>query len=189
MRYLISFLGIGLLLLNACSSITVKHDYDSDYDFSTFKTYRWVGAEKINPDDELSKYPLARKRFVIAIDKVMAEKGFTLLAGGDPDIVILVHAGIKEKTSVHSTGGSYGYGHYGYGGWNQPGWGGYGGSTYVSQYEEGTIVIDFVSFENQEMAWRGSATGTIDDSQRTPEELEEDTYEIIKKILNQYPPE
>jgi hypothetical protein len=185
MKYL-SFVLIASLsvMILACSSITIKHDFDPEYDFSTFKTYRWTSAKEINPQDELQKYPLLYKRVVKAVDKTLAEKGFTKVEGDEFDVVIVAHAGSKEKMQVTQTGGGY-YG--GYGGWYDPWWGPYGGSTHVSYYEEATLVIDIVVWEKKELAWRGMATGTVKEDQ-TGEEQQERLNKIVAQIFAEYPP-
>ena len=184
MKYfnLLLIASLSVMML-ACSSITVKHDFDPEYDFTTFKTYRWTSAKEINPQDELQKYPLLYKRVVKAVDKTLAEKGFTKVEGDEFDVVVVAHAGSKEKVQVTQTGGGY-YG--GYGGWYDPWWGPYGGSTHVSYYEEATLVIDIVAWEKKELAWRGMATGTVKENQ-TCEEQQERLNKIVAQIFAEYP--
>jgi hypothetical protein len=143
------------LLILGCSSVTVKTDYDREYDFSEFKTYRWASAQEINPDDELARNPLVQKRVMEAVDRTLAAKGMQKVESEDVDVVVLAHAGSKEKMQVTQTGGGY------YRGWYDPWWGSYGGQTHVSYYEEATLVVDIVSWESKELAWRGMATGTV----------------------------
>ena len=100
----------------------------------------------------MQKYPLVYKRVVAAVDKALAAKGMTKMEEGEPDVVIVAHAGSKERMQVTHTGGGY------YRGWYDPWWGPYGGSTHVSYYEEATLVIDIVSWNSKELAWRGMAT-------------------------------
>jgi hypothetical protein len=171
MKYLTFVLVASVsLMMFACSSVTFKHDFDPEYDFSTFKTYRWTSAKEINPQDELQKYPLLYKRVVVE--------------GDEFDVVVVAHAGSKEKMQVTQTGGGY-YG--GYGGWYDPWWGPYGGSTHVSYYEEATLVIDIVVWEKKELAWRGMATGTVKENQ-TGEEQQERLDKIVAQIFAEYPP-
>ena len=175
------FVITALLLLCSCSSISVTSDFDPEYDFNTFKTYRWATMKELNPDDALAKDPLIYKRVQAAVDEVMAAKGIELVETDNFNFVIIAHAGVKERTQVHNTGGGY------YGGWYDPYWGPYGGSTHVSNYEEGTLVIDIVHWENKEMAWRGLGTGVlkeIDD----PDEVTEYINMWVGKIMAQFPP-
>ena len=178
---IILVLGMALIML-ACSSVTIKTDYDREYDFVKFKTYRWAAGTEINPQDELQKYPLVLKRVIQSVDKIMAEKGLKLVDGDEFDLVVMVHAGSKEKMQVHNTGG---YG--GYGGWYDPWWGPYGGSTTVSYYEEATLVVDLVAWDKKELAWRGMATGTVKENQNS-EEQQERLDGIVTKIFAEYPP-
>jgi hypothetical protein len=159
-------------------------NYDPEYDFSKFKTYRWAAGKEINPNDELQQHPLVRDRVIKAVDKVLAEKGLTKVEGDDFDVVVLAHAGSKERMQVTQTGGGY-YG--GYRGWYDPWWGPYGGSTHVSYYEEATLVVDIVSWENKELAWRGMATGTVKDD-IDAEKQQKRLNEIAQKIFANYPP-
>jgi len=185
MKFLSFALIVSLsLMMFACSSITFKQDFDPEYDFTTFKTYRWASDKEISPNNELQKYPLVYKRVKVAADKVLAEKGMIKVEGDDSDVVILAHAASKERMQVTQTGG----GHYGgYGGWYDPWWGPYGGSTHVSYYEEATLVIDIVSWEKKELAWRGMATGTVKENQNA-EEQQERLDKILVQMFKDYPP-
>jgi hypothetical protein len=195
MKFLLILLS-SLLLMMSCSSITIKHDFDPGYDFSQFKTFRLAAGKEINPDDELQRHPLIAKRVFIAIDKELKEKGLTEAKDDENcDIVILAHAGTKEKTEVTQTGGVYmgtGYGpgyRRGYGGWYDPWWGTGGASTTtVSQYTEATLVVDIISWKDKKLAWRGMATGVVRDNQ-DGQEQQERLYHIISKIFSNYPPE
>ena len=178
------FILTMLFLMTACSSVTIKTGYDRDNDFTKFKTYRWASGTEINPQDELQKNPLVLKRVIEAVDKTLAEKGMTKTEGDQFDVVVLVHAGVKDKMQVNSTGGGYGP----YRGWYDPWWGPYGGSTTVSYYEEATLVVDMVSWEKKELAWRGMATGILKENQ-SAEEQQQRLDEIARKIFASYPPQ
>jgi hypothetical protein len=177
------FLTAGLIIVFAlgCSSVSVQHDYDREYDFSQFKTYRWAAGEEINPQDELRKYPLVLGRVQQAVDNELQAKGLKKVEGDDFDIVVLAHAGSKERMQVTQTGGGY------YRGWYDPWWGPYGGQTHVSYYEEATLVIDIVAWEQKELAWRGMATGTVQE-QKNPEKAQKRMDGIVAKIFANYPP-
>jgi len=174
-------LSFSLLLLASCASVTVRHDFDPEYDFSTFKTYRWATAPELNPDDVLAKDPLVYRRVQVAVDKVLAAKGFRKIDTGEPDFVVVAHAGVQERMQVHRTS-SY------YHGWYDPFWGPYGGSTHVSYYEEGTLVIDVVSWAKKELAWRGMGTGVLGDY-KDSRKMQKDLDAVAAKILASFPPQ
>ncbi len=181
MKYLNVFLIIGLIsVISGCSPVIVKTDYDREYDFSQYKTYRWPTQAEAIKTDELAKNNLAYKRVVEAVDKIMQAKGLTKKEVSETDLVIFAHAGVKNKMQINQYGG--------YGGWYQPWWGPYGGHTDVSYYEEGTLIIDLVDSKKKELAWRGSGTGVVKDYD-TPEEMQKNLDEILAKILANYPPD
>jgi hypothetical protein len=182
MRFLTITLVAALsLMIFACSSVTFKQDFDPEYDFTTFRTYRWASAKEINPQDELQRYPLVYKRVVIAVDKALAQKGMTKVESGEVDVVVLAHSASKERMQVTQTGGGY------HRGWYDPWWGPYGGQTHVSYYEEATLVIDIVSWEAKELAWRGMATGTVKENQNA-EEQQDRLDKIAMQMFKDYPP-
>ena len=180
MKSLLAVLFSGLILFAvSCSSISVNYDYDPATDFSKFKTYG-IYEESIE-GDALSQNPLVRKRVFSAIDKVMAEKGYTKQESGDPDFLVVTHAGIKDRMQVTNWGGY---------GWGRAGWyGGYGGSyTDVSYYEEANVVVNIVDVERKELGWRGVATGTLSDPPKDQEKWQKRIDDTMAKILKNFPP-
>jgi hypothetical protein len=178
---IIASLAVIALFVSACSSVTVRSDFDREYNFQEFTTYRWASGSEINKDDELQKYPLILKRVRNAVDSELSKLGFTELQEGEPDVVMLVHAGTQQKTQVYTTGG----GGYGYG-WYDPWWGPSMATTTVSQYQEATLYIDMVAWQSKELAWRGIAVGTVqpvDD----PDEQTERMNNIVAKVFTEYP--
>jgi hypothetical protein len=176
------------LFVSGCATLEVKTDYDPEYDFSTFKTYRWARADERNPEDVLVKNPLIQKRLTQSLDKVMKEKGLKKVERGDADLVVVMHAGTKEKVRVQQdTYAAPAYRGPYYRGWYDPFWGPYGGTTSVSYYTEGTLVIDLVSWKDKELVWRGMGTDTIKsykDSAKQQRALDE----AVAKIMADFPP-
>ena len=178
-------LSVFSLSLISCSSVKYSTDFDPTQDFSKYKTYRFANPSEVDPDDLLTQYPLIKKRVMAAIEQDFAAKGFKESEEGDPDFVVVLTAGSKERMQVTNTGG------YGYGGWygGYYGYGpGYGGSTYVSYYDEGTLIIDIVDWQEKELSFRGAATGTLSKKEKTPEESQADIDELVKNILSKFPP-
>jgi hypothetical protein len=183
----ILILGAFTLALISCSSVKYSTDFDPTQDFGKYKTYRFANANEVDPDDYLTQHPLVKKRVIEAIRKTLDAKGFQLIEEGDPDFVVLTAAGTKERMQVTNTGG-YGYGGW-YGGYHGYGPGyGYGGSTYVSYYEEGSLVIDIVDWQEKELSFRGVATGTLSKTEKTPDEAQADIDEVVTNILSKFPP-
>jgi len=168
-------LSLGILLVfAACSSTTVRFDYERDMDFSKFKTFDFIPVP-----EALLKNPLVIKRIGTAIIKEMEAKGLT--HDEDADLLIAIHTETKDKINVSSYGYSYAP-YYRYGYWG----GGYSGTT-VSQYEEGTLIIDFVDNAEDELVWRGEASKALP-SNPTAQQIDGIIDEVVTKILANYPP-
>jgi hypothetical protein len=57
----------------------------------------------------------------------------------------------------------------------------------IRQYEEGTLVIDFVDAASRKLVWRGTGSGALE-SEPTPEETTRGIDRAVAKILEQFPP-
>ena len=171
---ILSMIVIAALFLAGCSTISVNQDYDPAYDFSKLKTFGFIPITEEAGIDQLNATRLGD-----AIKANLTAKGYTLSEQADFGIALFFTK--DTKTSIQSTGYGYGYG-YGY-----RGYGGMGGSTYVTQYEEGTLVIDFVDMAKQELVWRGVGTGALSDSPSV-EERTENINNAVSQILAQFPP-
>jgi hypothetical protein len=165
---------LAALFLLGCSTISVNQDYDPAYDFSKLKTFGFIPITEEAGIDQLNATRLGD-----AIKTNLTAKGYTLAEQADFGIALFFTK--DTKTNIQSTGYGYGYG-YGY-----RGYGGMGGSTYVTQYEEGTLVIDFVDMAKQELVWRGVGTGALSDSPSV-EERTANINNAVTQILAQFPP-
>jgi hypothetical protein len=157
-----------------CSTISVNQDYDPAYDFSKLKTFGFIPITSEAGIDQLNADRLGE-----ALKTNLTAKGFTLDEKADFGIALFFTK--STKTDIQSTGYGYGYG-YGY-----RGYGGMGGSTYVNQYDEGTLVIDFIDMAENKLVWRGIGTGVLSDNPSV-EERTANINNAVMQILNQFPP-
>jgi hypothetical protein len=67
-------------------------------------------------------------------------------------------------------------------------WGGYGygTTTHVSQYTEGTVNVDMVDIKQKRMIWEGIAIGRVNEKE-TNAELRQDIQSGIAEMFNGYP--
>jgi hypothetical protein len=188
MKYLsrLATAALMIMLLGACGSTTKIHsDYDHSIDFSQYKTYGYyspLGIENPNYSNLLGQM------FREAIDAQMLPRGYVI--SDNPDILINVSARLQDKTKVttYSDPMMRGGGYYGYRGGMYDPWGGYGygTSTHVSQYTEGTINVDMVDPDQKRMIWEGIAIGRIDEKQNGAE-LREDIKAGLAEMFVNYP--
>lgn len=155
-----------LLIMVSCTSVTVNSDYDTSYDFSKLKTFGFLPIPADAGFDQLNA-----ERVGEAIKTNLIAKGYEL--SKDADFGIALHFGVQTQTNIDA----YGYGY----GWRR------GGSVNVSQYDDGTLIIDFIDMKEKELVWTGSGTGTIDKSVNTEERVSNINY-MVGEILAQFPP-
>jgi hypothetical protein len=172
----IVFVLFKLGFLISCSAIyDVSYDYDRDTDFTSLKSYRWL---PIPEKSEINSLDLIRIK--VAVDAELEKKGLKKVLK-KPDFLIAYHWGTKDKVDVRPWG--YGYGRFGrY-------WGGHWGHAGVSvyQYEEGTLIIDFVESNSKNLLWRGAAKSDVDDV-KTPEKRDKVINESVQNIMKNFPP-
>lgn len=162
-------------LLSACASVgggpTVKTDVDPGADFSRVRSYSWV----TRPDGGT---PLMQQRIVDGIDARLQAKGWKLAPNGD--IRVSAHVSASEKESLDNYYTRVGY----------MGWGGFGppapnSPMPVETFEVGTLVIDMINAQTKRSAWRGTASGTVQDD---PAKMKALLQTALDKMFAGFPP-
>jgi hypothetical protein len=161
----------------SCSTIYgVKYDFDQQVNFADLKTFDWMPVP-----EKAGINSLVVQRVKNAVNAELKAKGL-MMTSNNPDFLIAQHLGKKDKVQVTDWGYDYGP-HGGY-------WGGYWGaaggvSSY--NYEEGSLILDFVDAKSKKMIWRGAAKAEVQNAD-TPEKSEKLINEAVKEILKKYPP-
>jgi hypothetical protein len=175
-KYQISITLSLLLVFTGCSTISVNYDYDVETDFTALKFFNWM---PVTPEPGMND--LAVSRVKNAVNRSLQAKGFNLTQS-DPDFMIAVHGGSQTKLDVVDWGYSYSrYGRYG---------GGHYGSGHridTYEYQEGTLILDFIDANAMQLIWRSSATAVVNPNS-TPEQREQKVNEAVSKILHNFPP-
>ena len=171
---------LAVSLIAGCgTSINVNYDFDVNADFEQYKTYDWVPLPDTPPGDARraqQSNTLLDKRIKSQVNAALAEKGMSVRSDS-PDMLAAYHVGVKDKVQVTDWGYRYSD-HY----W---GWGGRDIDVY--NYEEGTLIIDFIDAQTKELVWRGAGSVALDSS-TDPQKSEELIRKVVGKILSQYPP-
>ncbi len=170
---------VTAILLMGCSSLTIYRDFDHQVDFSQYQKYCWYDGEPV-PGDQLARNPLVLKRVKATVDRILSEKGFQKVDSREQaDLMVLVHAGVEEKIEIEDWGGREVYSPR----WMPPD----DARVTVDQYKEGTLIIDFVDLEREQLVWRGMGTKVLN-NYRHPEKLQKTIDKTVFHILNKFPP-
>jgi len=149
-----TLLALALLASLPAAAAKINIDYDQDFDRGKVKTFQWKETDETSLR---TADPLLHSYLVNAIEFHLTERGLREV-DADPDVYVTYHTSTKEEVRLDTTTYGYGYG----GGWRR--WGYVGapmGTTTVTSYERGTLVIDIWDARTNLIVWRGSATDIL----------------------------
>lgn len=176
---------IGLILIG-CASVQVNQDFDPSADLSGLRTFDWVSADQPPAGDPRIDNPLQDQRIRRAVERVLAEKGFTRT--GDSGATFKVRYQYLLRDRVTTSGGSgvsFGIGSFGSHGGVAIGT---GTGAPLRTIAEASLVIDVVDPPAKNLLWRGTGTWTpkdYDDPSRASAAIDG----VVEKILAPFPPE
>ncbi|MDG2303218.1 MAG: DUF4136 domain-containing protein [Candidatus Binatia bacterium] len=173
-----------LLTMAACSpSITIQSDFNPEVDFSKLRSFAWLPIMPAPTGDRRADSSILAGRVRRATIADLKGKGFKeVLPTAQPDFYVAYQAAVDDKLSVRSTPT-----HYGYNGWWGPSM--MGTQTTVHQYELGTLIIDIVDRERDDLVWRGSGQAKMQKQDtRTSAERDKDMTKAVQEILKNFPP-
>ena len=180
------WIGLVVVGLAACESVSTRSDHDPAADFSGYRAYAWVAEELMappRPGGASGVSPLVWQRIHDAIDRALVAKGFVPDQEA-ADFVVAYSVGLRDRARVDRRGplgGAYRpYGPYGrYGAYG----GDYRGTTIIN-YTEGTLAIDVFDSRTQRPVWNGTATKIVDEGDGRPEVIQR----IVNSVLADFPP-
>ena len=162
-----------------CSSFPVDADYDPAFDYARLKTWGWGPFdESIQNQDPRLNNELLHRRIQGAITTELEARGYRY-TNEAPDFWVEYHLSVDRKIDVQNLRTSVGYG-WGYGGMvvSEP---------VVREYEEGTMLLDFLDPGQQRLFWRGSVSVRLRGNE-TPQQRDDRTRAFVKAVVDQFPP-
>lgn len=181
-----------IMLMAGCAvSPSITTDFDTSYDFTSLKTYRWV------ENDGQKAISLNRKREMNAIESVLNRKGFrkvtkTLKA----DFLIKTHTVVDKKINIDQFYSVWEHNPY-----FQPYFPSHGSvyphlsnwpqasTTVVREIKVGTLVLDIVDSVEKAVIWRGTVANSLNRDKRfSPEERNTKALKNAEAMLVNFPP-
>lgn len=167
--------------LSACSTVTVSTDYDRSASFGSYKTYTLAP-----PAQGQMMSPTSEEALRSSLRSELAARGIVEATQGKGDLAIVRHVFADDVIAIQQyTNWGYGYG----GGWPYR-YGTYGvwsgaPTTYtdVSQYTEGTLVLDAVDTRTNKLVFRGEGRAVLDG----PDSNAGKIREAVKKMVAAVP--
>ena len=150
-----------------CAPIRVSSHVDRERDFTRYRTFDWGPADALPAGDaRLERDAFFQDHIQGAIERNMAARGFERAAAtGEPDVRVHFHAVIDRRLDVNRLDSQSGY------------CGGNDCQAGVSEYEEGTLVIDMIDVRSNRLVWRGwaqdSVEGVLENQDRLARKIED----------------
>ncbi|MDX6444904.1 MAG: hypothetical protein QOH71_1978 [Blastocatellia bacterium] len=187
--------ALVLFAVTAAFGMSVKSDYEKNFDFSQLHTFAFKTDRASN--DPLSTNTLEAGRIQSALTAQLEANGFTQ-ATGSPDFIVAFYSRSKQKSQVQSTGGGFGpglgggFGRFGYGrgfGWGYgiPGAGrwryGFGPDIWTTNYTQGCVMADVIDARTNDLVWRGKVTDTIKGVGQSEKQTDQASKDLVSKFV------
>lgn len=142
-------------------------------DIGSWSTYSFLPAPESG--DPRVYNQITQARLEAAVNRQLAARGFRL-ENENPDFHIAWTGAIDHRLDVEYFAGAYSYGW----GWWGPGYG-----YYLDEYDEGTLILDFIDVRRNELGWRGIAQGRLSGSSSqgpTQDQIDEAVEEVMEEF-------
>jgi len=180
-------MGALLLMVGGCSSVTYIVDWDTQHDFSDYKTFAWFelapSPHRGQPPNQANAIVAGRIRRSVTSE--IEGRGLVKAEVGDADAMVTYALVLQSHSVMYHTGWAYPMGGWRWG-WGGGGWGGWGGGWSSSRiYTEGTLVVDVLDGKRRQLVWRGVAERAF----KKPNPTDEQVAKIVARVMQDFTPQ
>jgi hypothetical protein len=167
-------LGFLSLLFTAVAAygVTVKTDYDKDYDFGKLKTFAFKEQSR-STSDPLRADTLLDNRIKDALRSQLEARGYQYATDGNPDFLVCYFASSMERQNIQD---------FGYGFPRRWRWG-FGPQIWTNYYTVGSVVVDFVDPSSKQLIWRGIASQTVSGISPSDKQVGKGVDDLLKHFV------
>lgn len=182
--YKILILGLVVLGSGCATSPDVGSDFDPVVNFSELKTFGWKA-----PAVDGRVNDIVENRVRTAVVEQLSVKGYREVSS-NPDFLVTYRAQINTPRSSNvSMGMGMSFGRSSSGSRSRRSSVSVSTNTAnVSQLREGTLVLNFLDGQDNNLIWQGSTTGSIEEN-LAPEERDRRITQAVSGILEEFPPD
>lgn len=179
---LILSLMYAALLAGCSSGPSIRSDRDPSADLASYKTFGFF--DRVSTDRN-AYTTIVSARLKDATRRELEKRGYQYTQSG-PQLLVNFHINITDRQDVRSVPGARaGYGYYGYRAGMYGVWGGYPQEVEMVNYQEGTLNIDLVDSQKQQLVWQGTAQGRI--RKKSVENPGPAIDRVVTEIFARYP--
>jgi hypothetical protein len=173
----------------ASNEVRVRTAIAPDANLNSEKTFRFLPMTMNHPvsdvaqqADPMFENSITGREVRDDIARKLEERGYTRVRDPQADLTVAYYIGSKNRLQV--TDYNYGYPFWGWRGWR---WGGGWGSwpdRQVTEYQEGTVIIDVLDGSGKKLLWRGVGKSEVPDD---PQDYAKALNHSVTAILSEYP--
>jgi hypothetical protein len=168
----------ALVTLWTFLGVRLGQDYESQTNFSRYKSFDWATVSQEEDGASSWNSPFVDRRVHAAVETFLIQNGYPKSSNGKPDFLVTVHLTAVKMVEVDQSVD-------GWPGHRYPGDSAF--ETVIIEYDEGTVIIDFLDADTKILFWRGTGTRRIDYSS-SPQSSADTINRWVAEILKQYPP-
>lgn len=178
----LAFASLAVLTIACGASLDVRTMSAPEANFSTLHTFRMLPGPALrgprpanDADDPMISNSIANRAIRAKIVQEFTDRGYTV-DEQHPDFLVAFYATAREKLDVTTL--DYGYPF-------NPAWGRYGPPAQtITQYVEGSVIVDVLTPGNRELLWRGQGKAELSD---TPAENVKQLVNAAGVIVSKFP--
>ena len=171
--------SLFLLMVTAAFGMSVKSDYDKNFDFASLRTFAFKTDRAAN--DPLRTNTIEGERIQNALAAQLEANGFS--QSPDPDCIVAFYSRTREKTQVQSFGYGPGFG-WGYGIPYRARWRwGFGPDIWTTTYNQGCVMVDIINRRTSELVWRGVVKDTVNGIGQSEKQANEAAKDLVKSFM------
>lgn len=189
MNNVVSFLMLFLLVSACVATSRIVHTHAILAPGATPKNYKTFAWYQDQPKAEAAYdkgYDASLNQDIRrAVEEELLEKGYKKV-NNNPDVLVAYDVSVsvpleKDKPENFSTGFGYSYGYmsgyrYDYGNGEAPGY------RAVDLYKQGTLIIDLVNPQSNQLVWRGWAEGGISNFKANYKQVHAQVEDVLDEL-------
>ena len=185
-RTVSGFFLCGVFIAGCADKPTYQVDYDQEFPFAGYQTYRWYDDDHNTTESQYRRYNSSDKRVRNIANQELIQRGFREAAPGQADFWVNYHVTKRQTQKV--TGQEQGmHGGVAAGTYGRSVSVGYSSGPSVKTYEDGTAMFDVIDIKTGRIVWRGVAEGRLKNNM-TKADREQLTITVVHELLKQFPP-
>ena len=174
--------GALLLLLNGCSSVSYVTDWDTQNDFSQYRTFAWyeLAATPDRGTQPAAPNAIVADRIRRSVQSALASKGLTPEAAGEADLLVTYHIACARACGSTTRDGDTPTAAAGAGVDTV-------GAAVTARHDslpKGTLIVDVLDGKKRRLVWRGIAEGAFKKSNPSDDQV----AKIVNRVLTDFPP-